>query len=506
MKTRAPNPHRRRVRRGRLLAAAGLALAAAGAAAVRAFEFGVPGEWTWRWNAHPLWDRAWLPACFFAMLLAALLAGQAYARRMRMRDEAALLALVAALVFACVLSTTYLGKGAAQDVVFAALTPWVSGYFDAARRDVVDAGEFLRRYPAYLRSLPMTGPMIHVGQHPPGDALFYWALLRALKASPGLTDAALRAGRALSFTSARALDQMRVRLTRPEEACVWLSFFLTAAGLAAGAAPVYLVVRCWRGRQAALLAVGLYAATPSLHLFAAHVDALLAPLAAAACALWAWALRRRSPALACLTGAALAAGLFVSLHFLAVAALCAAAAAAWARPRRWSDAARLCAWLLAGLAAATAAQYAGGYSPLEVWRICLSKHRTFYVHFPRTYWKWVWANLLEFVLFAGAASAVLWAAVSATTLRRAAAGRARLPDAALAAAGMAALLALNFSGQNLSETARLWMFLMPLAAGAGGAALAAWAPGSYWPWLVVAAQIVQTLVFKLRLDVFSIYG
>ena len=39
------------------------------------------------------------------------------------------------------------------------------------------------------------------------------------------------------------------------------------------------------------------------------------------------------------------------------------------------------------------------HNVFHVWWICLSKHETFYDHFPRTYWKWILVNILEFGLF-----------------------------------------------------------------------------------------------------------
>ncbi len=152
---------------------------------------------------------------------------------------------------------------------------------------------------------------------------------------------------------------------------------------------------------------------------------------------------------------------------------------------------------------------------LRVWWICLSKHETFYDLFPRTYWKWVLVNLIEFGLFAGAATACLWIVAcwaqaklclgTGCDRRSRRSPAAPSAPAAMCMAGLGVLLLLDVSGKNLSEVARLWMFLMPLAAVGGGVVLSRWGAGGYLPWLVVAAQGVQVIIFKLRLDVFSIY-
>ena len=511
-----PEPASIAKRRAGMTAIAAAALLAAVLVGLRAVELGVESEWTWRWQECPMWDRAWLPACFFAIVAAVLAAAHLHAERMRLRDEVAAVGLLVALGLALQLAMGYLGKGGGQEVVFATHTPWVAGYFEAARNDVGTDGaalaRFLADYPAYIRGLPMQGHMIHVGQHPPGNILFYWCQLRLFALSPGLTAAVLRAADALTYGGADAFELADLRLEPFERAAVWSSFFMLSFLCALAVAPVYLVARQLAGCVAGLAAAGLYLTTPSLHLFSPHVDQLHMPLSAAVCAVWVWALRRGSAWRGALTGVGLGICLFVSLHFVALAALCVLSAVLWcwrgeARPR-WRLGVRLCAWLAAGLAGVVAVQYLClSHNVLRVWWICLAKHETFYDYFPRTYWKWVLANLLEFGLFTGAATVCLWALWAVAEVRGWRSGRRLGPVQAICVAAALILLALNFSGKNLSEVARLWMFLMPLAAAAGGAMLAKLAAGTGmgWVWAVVAAQFVQVAVFKLRLDVFSIY-
>jgi len=67
---------------------------------------------------------------------------------------------------------------------------------------------------------------------------------------------------------------------------------------------------------------------------------------------------------------------------------------------------------------------------------------------------------------------------------------------------VALLLVLNFSGKNLGEVARLWMFLMPFAVLGAGKVLE-----NVEIRMVAAmagAQAVQVVAFKLALDIFSI--
>ena len=426
--------------------------------------------------------------------------------------------LLVALGWALQLAVSYLGKGGGQEVVFATHTPWISGYFDAAKSDVgPDAAallRFLRAYPDYIQRLPMTGPMIHVGQHPPGGVVFYWTLLRLCESSPGLTETLLRAGDALTVGGADAFELAKLAAAPFERAAIWASFFVLAGACALTAAPVYLLARQEAGPRAGLAAAGLCLTMPSLHLFAPHVDQSHLLLSATVAAVWAWGLRRGSWWRTGLAGAGLGLCLAVGLHFVALAGVCALSAVLWARGREdtWGRVCRRSLGPLLGLAGGLLLVVLGqyvllGHHVLRVWWICLAKHETFYDHFPRTYWKWLLANGLEFGLFTGVGTvlmAALWLTTACGALRR---REETTPAASVALASAAVLVLLNLSGKNLSEVARLWMFLMPVGAAAGGAALARLgrlAPAR-WVWLVVAAQFVQAVVFKLRLDVFSIY-
>ena len=426
--------------------------------------------------------------------------------------------LVVVLCVVLQLTVAYLGKGGGQEVVFATHTPWVSGYFQAARDDV--GGDwaalrgFLADYPAYIRRLPMRGNMIHVGQHPPGGVIFYWLQLQVLERSPALTDLLLRAGDALTVGGADAFELAGIQMEAFERAAVWSSCFVLSFLCALTIVPVYVLGRQMGGRAGAMVATGLYVTTPSMYLFSPHLDQLHLFLSAAVCAVWAWGLRHRSHWRCGLAGLGLGLCLSVSLHFVALGAICVLSAMVWSWGQgkdvrsRGSLCFWPCLWLLAGLVLVVAVQYLGfSHDVLRVWWICLSKHETFYDHFPRTYWKWALVNLLEFGLFLGAATACLWVVWLGRALRRLRHRRQLNAGAAVCIAAALVLLLLNFSGKNLSEVARLWMFLMPLAAAAGGQTLAGRGRlgGWGWGWVVVAAQFVQVVVFRLRLDVFSIY-
>jgi hypothetical protein len=99
---------------------------------------------------------------------------------------------------------------------------------------------------------------------------------------------------------------------------------------------------------------------------------------------------------------------------------------------------------------------------IEVWLINLEKHRGFYQHFPRGYFSWVFVNVLEFSLVAGVPILLCGFSLVRRSPNR------HLP---LAAWVMLTLLALDLTGKNLSEVARLWLFLTPIVCAAGAPAV-----------------------------------
>jgi hypothetical protein len=104
-----------------------------------------------------------------------------------------------------------------------------------------------------------------------------------------------------------------------------------------------------------------------------------------------------------------------------------------------------------------------------VWMQNIHNHAAFYDRFPRTYWKWLLVNPIEFAIAAGIPLFVLalWAVFSEMQRRLIARG---LPDVVSAGPGVIIghvgswLLTIGLlwlSGKNSGEVARLWIFLMP---------------------------------------------
>ena len=142
-----------------------------------------------------------------------------------------------------------------------------------------------------------------------------------------------------------------------------------------------------------------------------------------------------------------------------------------------------------------------GYDVWAVWWNCLSQHADFAVLFPRSYVAWVLFNPVEFAVFTGVPVCLLMLLSAAKDARL----WLRHPrDTALSIlpwALLGVLAALNLSGKNLGEVARLWMFLMPFAAVSAAASLVELDGRRGW----VAAGVlllagVQLVAFRMTLD------
>jgi hypothetical protein len=227
---------------------------------------------------------------------------------------------------------------------------------------------------------------------------------------------------------------------------------------------------------------------------------------------WLAALERRSFRLSLLTGVLLFLGLQLTLAFLVVAAMAAAATPLHAlaarrsgeRPVRLHEAASLAGGALLGvLAPALGLQLWSGYDSLEVWYLCYAKHAGFSGQFGRTYWPWFLMNPVEMFVFMGAPVSALtaWAACrDMPNLWR----PGTRPETLLWAFVLIMAL-LHVSGKNLGEVARLWMFVMPLAAAVAGCALSRLdRRHGLAAAACVAVLYVQTVVFRVSLETLAL--
>ncbi len=490
----------------------------------QSWHIGIAGEWQWPYFPPPESCIAALPALFLCALMAVIVA--VFLRRglSEKRNEIVAAVLCAALSLGIILETAQAVPAAPYDAYNSIVAPWAGGYFAEAVR-VSDMRAYLENYARMIPQLRVDDPIRgHIADHPAAPVVFHWAVNRALDhwpaaarwITPAGSDEVVSVGvRGNPATWRRLAEELaRRNLSDGEFAGIWASAFLFRLGYWLALIMVYWLVRNVCSRETGLLALALSALIPSLHLFSPYPDLLFPLFTVAAFYSWRRALRRGSAVWAALSGAITVVGLLWSMSLLATVALigtysllvawrCAVEGRGGPGRNGWLRA--IFGWAAGFLIFTLLPTLLFRYDVCGVWRTCLSQHATFAAHFPRSYWKWTLFNPVEFAVFAGLPISILLMAAAVMDFRRWWPERRRHALSSLPWALLVVLAALNFSGKNLGEVARLWMFLMPLAVAAGACALATldgrrgWIAGA-----VLALAAVQLMVFRLSLNVFGL--
>ncbi len=467
-------------------------------------------DWRWFRVASPAWESALAPLAVYALIGLAAFAAWQQGEQLGRRWQALFVAALVALAFVGQVLAARQLPGDYNESIIALGKPGANRYH-AAARGVKALGPVLADYAGWMRD-PSHKLVV---THPAGPLTLYWALNHVFAGREAAAHRFVSRCEDLlaSGTHIRdpqgppAIAGLFREMSEAELAGVWLASFLLRLAAALAIWPVFAMARAVYGLRAAIAAAALTGVVPSFLLFSPGLDQALPALAVTACWLGWTAGARGSPWRAAAAGAVVSAGLFFSLAFAIVAALagllCLAGRLRSEMPEGHRDLGVLAGAAAAGLAAPAIMLYlATGYNSLAVWAACLEANAKFNAQVGRAYWKWLLANPVEFLVFLGVPVACLFigSAVSAArdAWRTREWGKADWPTLILA--GM--LLALNLSGANRGEVARLWMFLMP------GCVIAAAAhAGSFSPYrraVLVAAfalQVVQATILKSLLDV-----
>ncbi|QDU63790.1 hypothetical protein Pan216_46710 [Planctomycetes bacterium Pan216] len=367
-----------------------------------------------------------------------------------------------------------------------------SGYLEEAHQ-LDDLGDFVANYQAWLAR---QGPF-HMGTHPPGLIIVSrWTLDLAAanpwleRTLPGWTPRRLRDGFLLLGDRERASARL-VTAASLLAMGTWLLSLATTLGIFA--------LGCASGSRAiAWRAACIWPLVPSVLLFLPKSDCLYPLIAIAVVVLWPRGDGRWGVARAFAGGVVLWLGLMLSLAFLAIVPI-----VGLVHLGRLSSSASKSRWLAEGagglLGVLVPIVLFGWWWDLDliaVWRQNLSKHAGFYEAMPRSYATWVVVNLVEFAAVTG--PCLLLPALAGIGARSTWKGREWVH-----VGWVVTLMALNFSGRNLSEVARLWIFLAPFAcvpaarvvAGFGGqGGLGDLEPGhGRWCWLL-AGEVVMAMI------------
>jgi hypothetical protein len=456
----------------------------AGAALTAAFllatdvPLGVPGEWTWkRPDFTGLHRDALLGALAALIMLAGYFVLLHFGRKAVERSSPFQTAgWLAALTFCGVavgfaLESVTPGNYPAAKHAWVLYDPGSSGYFFEAAHSKQSTGEFLRGYEAKMAE----GDVLHIGTHPPGLILLHRGLLASCRNSPGLTQLILATQPDSVAAVFKRIERAAQRTPRPppdsDRAALWLAVLLTHVVAAATVVPLFLVVRQDFGPRIAWMVAAFWPLVPAVAVFLPKSDALF-PFVGMLF-LWNWraALRRQSFVFGATAGCVMFSGLLLSLAMLPVAlfAVLLTVFETFAKvedddanpPPVKLNALLAVAAIAAFVAAVIAFSWWTGANLAAIWEWNYRNHAAFYEQpaFPRTWWKWLPVNAVEFTLAVGW-PAVLLAGVVVGRAVNDPRGR-RQPSFAPVWSGVCVIAVLWLSGKNMGEAGRLWLFLYP---------------------------------------------
>ncbi len=416
---------------------------------------GLVGQWVWnRSPAPPVEPVLWLIPFVVSVAYLCLVAVDALLPRRILFSEPLMLSIIlaAGLLWQWValdLPKPPLGMERYAPALYFEST---TGYFTQARQ-IENAGDFLRQYKDWVSK----ADSFHQGTHPPGLILLFRGFLTLMDQKP---DWAQQIERIAPTRMRDGLQAIGQPLNQSERSTLLLASML-AWGLSwATALLVYGLIRLEGSTRAASLGAILWMVMPASLLFLPLADAFYPFFAMLVWLLTVTSIRARVGLLAVFAGGACCLGLLLSLAFVVVGGIALIYVVLdTAISRQLGRGIITLACLAAGIALPIEWIYENyQLSMIDVWQINLQKHAGFYVAMPRSYLPWLGINLLEFAamvsppLFIGAA-----ARGTGSLLKRGPASVDRL-----IAVWFLTLIALDLSGRNRSESARLWLFLMPV--------------------------------------------
>jgi hypothetical protein len=485
---------------------------------------GVHGQWEWgRIDEATSWAEYLTTGLCVGAYVAFVVWGALLVNGSTWTRRGALLALV---LGGCVVQMTVqqVGFGLAK-WPFVLFNESSSGYYTAAKRDVKSAGDFLSRYDQIQTEYQKRYGPLHLATHPPGLVLLHYGALRLCESNSGLTRCLL----AIEPQSVR--DGFRAVAVGPslpvaDQSSIWLVAILSQLASALTVLPIYALARRGRSPVAAWFAAALWPLVPAVTVFMPKSDVLY-PLFAVSCVMLVGGGRTFAARWACglAAGVVLCAGMFLTFGLVSVfpmVILTGALSEGLPAPTTMrAAAARLTGFVVGFLASVLIVLTVTGHNLPATWWRCFRIHATFYdlgqIGATRTYWPWIAFNLAEFAVAAGiplmlaAMAGTVWlcgrrtqtpvsAASESTDAERSPESYVR--DFGAVAAWWFTVLALDLSGKNLGEIARLWMFLMPLAAVAAAAAIERFKGKIWLAYLLLILQAIQTIVFAANVQGF----
>lgn len=423
---------------------------------------GVPGEWEWQKPNTVMTLNEWLMGAVTVVIYLLFIGlGGWLVRRGRTPATIAIILLFPAA--ACVQvglqmaapSTFGLAKWA-----MCTFYPASSGYYTVAANEVEDLPKFLENYPEWIQKQDA----LHIGTHPPGLIVEAKSWLLFWQQRPDGARLLLR----------NLVNELRPALVMLVPGKKFPDFHLAAIAsisithwllCALAGWPVFLMIRRLGFSQiSAWLVAAIWPVVPSAVMFQPASDIAFPLISISAFYL------SLSPANSSRTfkqliveslicGLLLAIGMFMSLVFLAVG-LIIALLLLMQPDLPWNKRVYRILAVGAGFAIGTLLWAVLTKSnPFVIWYYNQINHGRFYIEYPRTYTKWILADLIELSFGLGIPITYLIGVSIIQIVRNRELGKYKHLIFILTSAVMAVLM---LSGKSLSEVSRLWMPFFPV--------------------------------------------
>lgn len=390
---------------------------------------------------------------------------------------------------------------ASNDFYFTAATG--PGAFTAQAMKIENAGDYLLHFPETGGRHWSEFGGTRVISNPPGVTLLIYGCRRLLEACPGLLEFYTEEPPPRQDASSEVKRNYLLRGLTQFAADVFLA--LAALGMA----PLWWLAQALLPPEKAPMAATLAVFIPSLYVYSYCKDAFQMSMT-----LWFWwsvhrAWFGKSAAASLSAGVCLFVGLQFSLSFLVAAVVVAAVAVAgrftgeralspWQPGKLWLLFAAFAAGFLGPLALLWATT---GYQPLLGLVSAYRGHALYHKDFGQPYSVWIWLNLFHLILFIGGPAAASLLLTAGSQVRSAIQRRSIRGLDPYFLGVSAVFVLLNFSGKNLGEVARLWLFFMPafiLASERARQPKRPIPPAAVA--LILLLQAVQAAVFTLKFD------
>jgi len=474
------------------------------------FPLCIKSEWAWKYSSLKSFDGIWFPSlvsCIFLLLCYKLIAYKKLAGLKPSIEFFSILG-ICFLSYIFNMSICNLSPAGFYNLILTIISPWATSYFNVAVK-IRDISYWLSNFHDFIEYTP-----IHARVHPPGNILFFWWIIHIFNSLPCLTDSLLNMVKSTTLNPLPVFsvigDAFGHFFSNAEKAAsVFLSLFLPFLKCIV-IIPMYYLGKLIYDKKIALIAVCLYAVIPALNLFTPGMDQVYTLISVLSFFLFYISLKNNKLWSSCLSGIVLSIGIMLSFCFLVILGMIICYGLIWLYMNKsaWLYATKVFLVLIAGFL----------FFPLLFYFLYDFNIIKFFLSINvfsenarldiisgevarRTYWKWLLYNPVDFFLFIGIPISVLSFRSIYNIIRS---GKIRATDV-FSVSFFIILFLLLFSGINRSEVARLWMFLMPFPALIAASQIAQIKMKTSSAFLILLSlQILQTIVFKLFINVYGI--